>query len=58
VLEQPATILITDLLGQTLYSEQASPGLSLIDTRGIPAGVYYIEIRRSDKRLLSKVIKQ
>ncbi len=57
VLEQPATILITNLLGQTLYSKQAERGHTLIDTHDIPAGVYYVEIR-NEKRVLSKVIKQ
>ena len=56
VLEQPALILITNMLGQTLYSRQAASGLTPVDTEGIPAGVYYVEIR-NDKRAVIKLIK-
>jgi len=56
VLEQPALILITNMLGQTLYSGQAESGLTAVDTQGIPAGVYYIEIR-NDQRTVIKLIK-
>jgi uncharacterized protein (DUF697 family) len=56
VLEQAALIVMTNMLGQTLYSAQAESGLSSIDTKDIPSGVYYVEIR-NDKRTVIKVIK-
>ncbi len=56
VLEQPALIVMSNMLGQTFYSAQAESGLSSIDTKDIPAGVYYVEIR-NDKRTVIKVIK-
>jgi hypothetical protein len=55
-LGQAALISITNMLGQTLYSGQAESGLTSIDTRDMPAGVYYVEIR-NEKRTVIKVIK-
>jgi hypothetical protein len=55
-LSQAALITISNTLGQTLYSGQAESGLTSVDTRDLPAGVYYVEIR-NEKRTLIKVVK-
>lgn len=55
-LGQAAFITITNTLGQTLYSGQTESGLTSVDTRDMPAGVYYVEIR-NEKRRVIKVVK-
>ena len=55
-LAQAAQIRVSDVLGRTLYTLQAESGLTRIDTREFPAGVYYLEIIH-DQSTVIKLIK-
>ena len=52
-----ATLRICDPLGKTVKTIITSQDKTVIDVRGLPAGIYFIEILSGEKRSVQKFVK-
>jgi large subunit ribosomal protein L15 len=54
---QSMNLYISNVLGQTLYSQPIEKGKNVIDLEAFPSGVYFIELQWKEEQWNTKLIK-
>jgi len=50
------TLSIVDKMGRIIFTKNSSDLIPVFDTKKLPAGVYYLKIKNSDKEEISRKV--